>query len=307
MRVVLLGTAAEGGFPRWNCVCALCAAARDGKLPSRTQESVALTGNGRDWWLLNASPDIRSQLTATSALWPVPGPRTPLRGVLLTDAGPGHIGGLGELRGGAGLKIYAAPPVLATLAPARAPLDRYAPWDWYDAFAEGGFVLAGGLVATAHPVGSAAPRYVPARIADDRWLTAYRVEDLVTGGVLVYAPCVAVWNEELDDLCADADCILLDGTRFTAGETDEMMGGMGETGGTGGPARGPSGRRREPGPLPVTGPDGTLAALARHPAPRRIYTHLGGANPLLDPASAAREQVAAAGVEVLLDGDEFMI
>ncbi|MGW1005973.1 hypothetical protein [Streptomyces sp. NPDC002520] len=65
MRVVLLGTAAGGGFPQWNCACALCAAARDGRLPSRTQECAAVTGNGRDWWLLNASPDLRTQLTAT--------------------------------------------------------------------------------------------------------------------------------------------------------------------------------------------------------------------------------------------------
>ena len=303
MRVLLLGTAADGGFPRWDCACALCADARNGGLPSRTQESVALTGNGRDWWLLNASPDLRVQLTAAPALWPVPGSRTPLRGVLLTDAEPGHLGGLGELRGGADLKVYAAPPVLAALAPARALLDRYAPWDWYDAFADGGFVLAGGLVVSAHPAGPAAPRYVTEPGPDGRWLTAYRVEDLVTGGVLLYAPGVAVWSEELDDLCADADCVLLDGTCFTADDAD----GTDRTDRTDGSVRGAPARRRRPGRLPVTGPHGTLAALARHPAPRRIYTRLGAASPLLDPGSAARAQVAAEGVEVLLDGDEFVI
>ncbi|MCZ0991005.1 hypothetical protein O1M54_45350 [Streptomyces diastatochromogenes] len=77
VRIVLLGTAAGGGFPQWNCACALCAAARKGTLPSRTQECAAVTGNGRDWWLLNASPDLRAQLTATPALWPGPGPGTP--------------------------------------------------------------------------------------------------------------------------------------------------------------------------------------------------------------------------------------
>ncbi len=128
MRVVLLGTAAGGGFPQWNCACALCAEARDGKLPSRTQECVAVTGNARDWWLLNASPDIRTQLTATPALWPGPGPRdTPVRGVLLTDAEADHVAGLTVLRGAARLKVYAPAPVLAALTPARAVLDRYAP------------------------------------------------------------------------------------------------------------------------------------------------------------------------------------
>ncbi|MGI5441488.1 MBL fold metallo-hydrolase [Streptomyces shenzhenensis] len=133
MRVVLLGTAADGGFPRWNCACPLCAAARDGKLPPRTQECAALTGNGRDWWLLNASPDLRTQLTATPALWPGAGPRdTPLRGVLLTDAEAEHAGGLTMLRGTPGLKVYAAPPVHAVLTPLRAGLDRYASWEWAD-------------------------------------------------------------------------------------------------------------------------------------------------------------------------------
>ncbi|WP_063888182.1 hypothetical protein [Streptomyces viridochromogenes] len=70
MRVVLLGTAAGGGFPRWNCACPRCAAARDGKLPARAPECAAVTGNSRDWWLLNASPELRAQLTAASTLGP---------------------------------------------------------------------------------------------------------------------------------------------------------------------------------------------------------------------------------------------
>ncbi|GGN09589.1 pyrroloquinoline quinone biosynthesis protein PqqB [Streptomyces fuscichromogenes] len=296
MRVVLLGTAAGGGFPQWNCACALCAAARDGKLPSRTQECVALTGNGRDWWLLNASPDIRAQLTATAALWPGPGPRdTPVRGVLLTDAEADHVSGLTVLRGAPDLKVYAAPPVGTVLAPARGALDRYAPWQWADSLADGGFVLAGGLVVTAHPVGAKVPAYVPPELAeaDGRWVTAYRVEDLATGGVLLYAPCVGAWSDVLDELCAEADCVLLDGTFFSA---DEM--------GTAAPT-GPG--QAAMGHLPVSGPHGSLAALARHPRARRIYTHLNNTNPLVDPASRARAQVAAEGVEVLPDGIEFAL
>ncbi|MER6081134.1 pyrroloquinoline quinone biosynthesis protein PqqB [Streptomyces sp. NPDC001833] len=297
MRVVLLGTAAGGGFPQWNCACALCAAARDGKLPSRTQECVALTGNGRDWWLLNASPDIRAQLTATAALWPGPGPRdTPLRGVLLTDAEADHVTGLTVLRGAPDLKVYAAPPVRTVLAPARGALDSYAPWEWADSLADGGFVLAGGLVVTAHPVGAKVPAYVPAALAepDGRWVTAYRIEDLATGGVLLYAPCVGSWSDVLDELCAEADCVLLDGTFFTARE-------MGTT------VRSGARRQAAMGHLPVSGAHGSLAALARHPRTRRIYTHLNNTNPLVDPASRARAQVAAEGVEVLPDGIEFAL
>ncbi|MFF7749180.1 pyrroloquinoline quinone biosynthesis protein PqqB [Streptomyces sp. NPDC007971] len=296
VRVVLLGTAAGGGFPQWNCACALCAGARDGKLPARTQECAAVTGNGRDWWLLNASPDLRTQLTATPALWPGPGPRdTPLRGVLLTDAEADHVTGLTELRGAADLKVYAAPPVSAVLAPVRAALDRYASWGWADSLASGGFVLAGGLVVTAHPVGTKIPKYVraPTPPPEAPWVTAYRVEDLASGGVLVYAPCVGVWSPALDDLCASADCVLLDGTFFAA---DEM--GTAVRGGAGQAAM---------GHLPVTGPRGSLEALARHPGPRRIYTHLNNTNPLLDPASPARARVAEQGVEVLPDGAELVL
>lgn len=283
MRFVLLGTAAGGGFPRWNCACARCAAARDGKLPARGPECAAVTGNSRDWWLLNTSPDIRTQLTAASALWPSPR-HTPVRGVLLTDAEANHVAGLAVLRDVPGLKTYAAPPVLAALAPARAALDRHDPWEWADSLTEGGFVLAGGLVVTAHPVAGAPPAYVPTRASDEGWVTAYRIEDLATGCVLVYAPRVHTWSPMLDDLIETADCVVMDGTHFAADET-------------------PQAKRR----LSVSGPAGSLAALTRHPHARRIYTHLTDTNPLLDPASAARAQVTEAGVEVLPDGAEFVI
>ncbi len=268
LRVVLLGTAASGGFPRWNCGCTPCAAARDGKLPSRTQEAAAVTGNSRDWWLLNASPDIRAQLTATSALWPGPGPRpTPVRGVLLTDAEPEPVSGLTELRGEPGLKVYAAPPVLAALAPARAMIDRYASWEWHDSLTTGGFVLSGGLVVTAHPVGVSAPAYLPRRTADECWVTAYRIEDLATGGVLVYAPRLAGRDAEPAELLAGADCAVLDGTYFATAD----------------------------------------AALAPRSGLRRIHTRLDETSPLLDPASAARARAAEAGIEVLPDGVEFVL
>ncbi|GHH10357.1 pyrroloquinoline quinone biosynthesis protein PqqB [Streptomyces lanatus] len=283
MRVVLLGTGAGGGFPRWNCACVRCDAARDGKLPARGPECAAVTGNSRDWWLLNTSPDIRTQLGAASALWP--GPRhTPVRGVLLTDAEANHVAGLAVLRDAPGLKTYAAPPVLAALARARTALGRHAPWEWADSLAEGGFVLAGGLVVTAHPVPGTAPAYVPARLKDRHWVIVYRVEDLVTGRVLVYAPRVSTWSPLLDDLVATADGVILDGTHFAPEESPE-------------PAR----------HLPVSGPTGSLATLARHRHVRRIYTHLADTNPLLDPASQARALVTEAGVEVLPDGAEFAL
>ncbi|MEU5445166.1 MULTISPECIES: pyrroloquinoline quinone biosynthesis protein PqqB [Streptomyces] len=298
MKVILLGTAAGGGFPQWNCACALCARGRRGELPARSQECVAVSGDGRDWWLLNASPDIRTQLLAAPALTPGPGPRdTPVRGVLLTDAEVDHALGLAVLRGATGLTVYAAPPVRGALSaelPVRGLLDRYAPWDWRDATAPGGFAVAGGLTVTAHPVGTKAPKYAHAPDPDAPWVCAYRIEDPATGGALVYAPCLATWPDGFDDLLASATCALLDGTFFSAGElgTATSSAGAGQS---------------LMGHLPVAGPGGSLAALARHRGLRRIYTHLNNTNPLLDPSSAAHAAVREAGVEVLPDGSELVL
>ncbi|MDF3145308.1 MBL fold metallo-hydrolase, partial [Streptomyces sp. T21Q-yed] len=195
-----------------------------------------------------------------------------------------HVSGLAVLREAARLKTYAAPPVLDALAPARAALDRHAPWEWADSLTEGGFVLSGGLVVTARPVAGEAPVHVPGRAKDDRWVTAYRIEDLATGGVFVYAPRVRAWTPMLEDLVAEADCVVLDGTHFAADEAAQ------------------AGRH-----VPVSGPEGSLTALTRHPQARRIYTHLADTNPLLDPASAARTQVIETGAEVLPDGAEFVL
>ncbi|MER5473986.1 MBL fold metallo-hydrolase [Streptomyces sp. NPDC002685] len=296
MKVVLLGTAAGGGFPQWNCACALCSAARDGKLPARTPECVAVSGNSRDWWLLNASPDVRTRLNATPALSPGPRPGrsdTPVRGVLLTDAEADHVMGLTALRGAAGFKVYAAPPVLAALSPLHAVLDRYAPWEWADSWTEGGFVLAGGLVVSAHAVGSEAPRYLAEAVGDDRWVTAYRIEDLASGGVLVYAPRLGAWTPALDDLLTGATCVLLDGTVAAAGGRDTAV-------------RVPRGQAVR-GHRPVSGADGSPSALARHPEARLVYTHLDHTNPLLDPATDAFASVTGAGADVLPDGAEFVL
>ncbi|WP_405738220.1 pyrroloquinoline quinone biosynthesis protein PqqB [Streptomyces sp. NBC_01525] len=311
MRVKLLGTAAGGGFPQWNCGCALCARCRRGELPSRFQDSVAVSGNGRDWWLLNASPDIRVQLEATSALAAGPGPRdTPVRGVLLTDAEADHTLGLAVLRGGADLTVYAAPPVheaLSTALPLRGLLDRYAPWRWQDtdplttqgstdrtAAASAPFTLSGGLTATLHPVGTKAPKYVAAPATDVPWASAVRIEDPATGGALLYAPCLATWPDGFDDLLASVTCALVDGTFFSAEELGQAV-------------RSPDAGQSLMGHLPVSGPGGTLTRLARHPDLRRLYTHFNNTNPLLDPSSDAADEVRRAGVEVPEDGRELTV
>lgn len=282
MKVVLLGTAAGGGFPQWNCACALCARARSGTLPARSQDCLAITGDGTGWWLVNAAPDLR--IASCSFLDPGPGPRdTPLRGVLFTDAELDHTLGLLTLRG-AGLTVHAPAAVEHALRDqfdVRTVLDGYAPLTWR---ADPSFSL-GDLHVTAIPVSDKRPKYARSSTVEGPWVVAYRFTDQVTGGVLVYAPCLASWPDGFDDVVATADCLLLDGTFHAASE-------MGQ-------ATGSASGQAAMGHLPITD---SLPLLSRFPSVRRLYTHFNNTNPVLDPASPEAVTVRTAGVEVPLDG-----
>ncbi|GLY52608.1 pyrroloquinoline quinone biosynthesis protein PqqB [Lentzea sp. NBRC 102530] len=286
MKAVLLGTTAGGGFPQWNCACALCVRARSGTLPSRTQDCLAISADGTDWWLVNASPDIRTQIAGCPVLDPGPGAReTPLRGALFTDAELDHTLGLLTLRGGAGLTVWAPGPVLHALRDQfdlRSVIDGYAPVAWRQV--DGDFDL-GGLRVSAIPISGKRPKYARSSTVDGHWVVAYRFFDPATGGVLVYAPCLASWPPGFDEVVAGASCVLLDGTFYAASEM--------------GSATGSSSGQAAMGHLPITA---SLPELRRFPAVRRIYTHLNNTNPVLDPASPESAKLREAGVEVPLDG-----
>jgi pyrroloquinoline quinone biosynthesis protein B len=295
--VLLLGTAAGGGLPQWNCGCDTCSAARAGTIEPRTQDCLAVSGNDEDWWLVNASPDLRAQLAATPWLAPGPGSRdTPVRGVLLTDAELDHTLGVLLLREGGSLRGYAPDPVRGALEAdlrMRAVLDRYARWEWCTVLPGEPFELAGGLLVDAIPVGVKRPRYAAEAAAAGPWVVAYRIRHAVSGRVLVYAPCLAAWPAGFDEVVAAADCVLLDGTFHRADEMRSTTRG----------SRGQAGM----GHLPIAGADGSLAALRAHPGVRRIYTHLNNTNPVADPRSAEHAEVRAAGVEVLPDGAQLLL
>lgn len=288
MKAVLLGTTAGGGFPQWNCACALCVRARSGELPSRSQDCLAISGNGTDWWLVNASPDIRTQIAACSLLNPGPGAReTPLRGALFTDAELDHTLGLLTLRGGTGLTVWAPGTVLHALKDQfdlRTVIDGYAPVAWRQVEPDQSFEI-GGLRVSAIPISGKRPKYARSSIVDGHWVVAYRFEDVVTGGVLVYAPCLASWPAGFDEVIADAQCVLLDGTFYAPSEM--------------GSATGSSSGQAAMGHLPISA---SLPELRRFPGMRRIYTHLNNTNPVLDPSSPESAKLREAGVEVPLDG-----
>lgn len=286
MKVLLLGTAAGGGFPQWNCACRMCTAG----LLARTQDCVAFSANGEGWYLINASPDIRGQILSTPHLAAGPGPRdTPLRGALLTDAELDHTLGLTMLREGAGLRVWAPEAVLGALRtgfPLQDIVSRYGAWDWRPAT---GRFTVDGLSVSVFPVSDKRPKYVQST-ADGPWVVAYKISD-PAGGSVVYAPCLKTWPDGFDELVADATCVILDGTFHSP---DEMSGATA--------AGVASGAQRAMGHIPIAGPDGSLAHIARHPGKRWIYTHLNNTNPILDPDSEQYKEVLAAGAEAPPDG-----
>ncbi|HET6708982.1 pyrroloquinoline quinone biosynthesis protein PqqB [Amycolatopsis sp.] len=274
MKVILLGTAAGGGCPQWNCACSLCTAG----LPPRTQDCVAISADGAGWYLLNCGPDIRAQILGTPELRAGPGPREiPLRGVLLTDAELDHTLGLPMLRESGGLPVWAPPAVLSALSPLASIVDSYGSWLWSSS------VDIPGLRVEVLPVSDKRPKY--AVESGGPWVVAYRITDPATGGVLVYAPCLRSWPRGFEEFIADASLVLLDGTFFAP---DEMAG-------VGGPDQ------LAMGHLPIT------ASLPRVAGRPWAFTHVNNTNPALDPASPEHAAVLAAGASLPPDGTRYSL
>ncbi|PJE95878.1 pyrroloquinoline quinone biosynthesis protein PqqB [Streptomyces carminius] len=283
MRVRVLGTAAGGGLPQWNCACEVCGTARAAAV-GRTQDCLAVSGDGTAWWLVNASPDIRAQLLAAPELAPGPARRqTPLRGALLTSAELDHTLGLAALREARDFTVHGTATVLGAL-PVRGVIDPYGGFRWSPA-GDTELELAGGLTVRAVPVGRKRPRYAAGAPDAGDWVVAYRLTDRRTGGVLVYAPCLAAWPPALAAAAEGADCVLLDGSFFTDDEMTERTGA------------GPT--ALDMGHLPISD---SLAHRASYPSARWLYTHLNNTNPALVADSPQRRAVERAGAEVAADG-----
>ncbi|XVU29578.1 pyrroloquinoline quinone biosynthesis protein PqqB [Actinoplanes sp. CA-054009] len=268
MRVRVLGSAAGGGCPQWNCACETC---RRGH--TRLQDSVAVSGDGRSWYLLNASPDIRAQLIGTPSLRPGPGLReTPVRGVLLTTAELDHTIGLLTLREASSLIVYATSTVTTALAPFRSLLSAYTNVEWRDLPTE--LNLDGGLTVRRLTVGTKRPRYAAGLPGDD-WVSALRLSAAPASPEFVYATCLPAWSGEFDDFIAGAGEVLLDGTFATDDELTRMTGRAGSA--------------ASMGHLPMTA---SRPHFARHPGTRFRYGHLNNTN------SAAGPDVAEDGIEL---------
>ena len=297
----VLGSAAGGGFPQWNCTCPPCRSVRDGSRPARprTQSSIAVSPDGRRWFLFNASPDVGAQLASCSALYPASGPdgarAVPLEAVLLTDAELDHTLGLLLLREGRGLVLHATEAVHDTLCDGTSllrTLTAYCPVEWRPVVPGTSVPLAEGLSCRAFDVPTTKrARFGPA--AATGRVVGYRLTDERSGRALVYLPCVqeltAAVRAELDD-CA---CLLVDGTCW---RDDELI-RLGLAGKT----------ARAMGHLPIDGPGGSLGPLSALPIERKIYIHINNTNPILLEDAPERRVVERHGMEVAVDGLELKI
>jgi pyrroloquinoline quinone biosynthesis protein B len=305
MRVRLLGTAAGGGFPQWNCNCTNCRAVRSETTHAqpRMQTTVALSADERHWFLLNASPDIRAQIESFAPLLPVEGIRgTGVDGILLTNADLDHTLGLLLLREGGCLIVHATPAVRRALTEdlrMEAILSIYGGVAWREPPTEPTSLLTGGgttsgLRYTSFPVVGKLPRYREGRVAPSPGDTiGYCFEDVNSGGRLAFVSNAAALTDRVLAILGKCDALLLDGTFWS---DDEMQvtcaGAVGA---------------REMGHLPIGGADGSLARIADLPARLKIYVHINNTNPILRDDTPERKEVEAAGVVVGYDGLEFSL
>ncbi|WCD78727.1 pyrroloquinoline quinone biosynthesis protein PqqB [Pseudomonas sp. TUM22785] len=299
MHIQILGSAAGGGFPQWNCNCRNCAGLRAGTLnaEARTQSSIALSDDGVNWVLCNASPDIRAQIEAFPALQPARRLRdTAIVAVLLMDSQIDHVTGLLTLREGCPHSVWCTEMVHQDLTSGFPLFTMLQHWNgglaWNPIALDGEpFTIPAcpGLRFTAIALRSSAPPYSPHRgnphPGDNIGLF---VEDLRTGGSLFYAPGLGQVDEALLGWMRRADCLLVDGTLW---RDDEMR--LCEVGDKLG---------SEMGHLPQSGPGGMLEVLDGLQDKRRVLIHINNTNPILDADSAERAELDARGIEVARDG-----
>ncbi len=305
MKLIVLGAAAGGGFPQWNCNCDTCRRGWNGAAPAQTQASVAVSADGARWVLLNASPDLRAQILATPALHPRRAGRdSPIAGAVLTNGDVDAVAGLLTLRESWPLALYATPRVLDVVRAnsifnvladehvARRPMQ---PGAAVELAAKDGTPL--GLKVEPFTVPGKVALYLEDAAIEQR--LAQRSEDTIglmisepaSGKRFYYVPGCAALDDELAARLRDAPLLFFDGTLW---QDDEMIrAGLGTK----------TGRRM--GHLSLSGAAGSMAALAALGVKRKLFIHINNTNPILCPGSAERRAAEAAGWEVARDGLEL--
>jgi pyrroloquinoline quinone biosynthesis protein B len=308
LRIVVLGAAAGGGVPQWNCGCPVCAAARTaGSKIQSTQASIAVSADAKHWFLINASPDLRQQLNATPQLHPKPHSlrHSPIAGVILTNSEVDAIAGLLSMREGSPFTIYAHPRTLAILRAnsifsvlgetnvRRRPIaideafEPTLPDDSPSGLEVLPFHVAGKgawyLEGKVHPAGGdGAGDTLGLRIGDK------------AGGAYFYflAACAGV-SDELRQRIAGAPLVFFDGTVWR--DEELIAAGLGHKSG------------QAMGHISMSGDNGAIARLADLGIDKKIFLHINNSNPALLPDSAERCEVERAGWQVAADGMEIVL
>ena len=304
MHIHLLGTGAGGGFPQWNCNCDNCKRLRSGTIKSsaRTQSSITVSGNGEDWVLFNASPDIRAQIESFPPLQPARKVRdTGICSIILCDGQIDHSTGLIILREhDKPWDVYCTESVyedMTTGYPIFNILGHFRGVNWHEVSTEQTpFTIpkADNLIFTAVPLKSEAPPYSPHRhntVPGDN--VGYKVEDTSTGKNLFYAPGLGEIEGHVYEYMQNADVVLVDGTVWT---NDEMS------------RHGISDKlASEMGHLDQSSKGGIKDTLSSLKKPRKILIHINNTNPILDEDSPERKQLDDVGIEVSFDGMDIHI
>ena len=304
MRILVLGSSAGGGFPQWNCNCNNCDGMRRGSIPAvpRTQSSIAITANGNDWLLVNASPDILTQIRRHSVLQPARAIRdSGIAAVLLMDAQIDHVTGLLMLReSSTSLTLLATPEVLSDIShsfPIITVLSYYCGTRAQPLAIDGSEVylsFMADLRLRAIPLSSKPPPYSAfrehPRLGDN---IGVLFTNTVTGNKVFYAPGLAEITPHLLDLMRQCEVVMVDGTFWS---NDEMI-RLGLSSKT----------ALDMGHLPQSGQGGMIEHLGRLPASvRRILIHINNTNPILIENSPERAELTAHGIEVAHDGLEIV-
>jgi len=307
MRVTILGSAAGGGFPQWNCACPNCSRVRAGAphLKARSQAQVVVCVDAGECYLLNASPDLRSQILSTPLLAPSDSPRhTPIAGIFLTSADVDSVAGLLSLREFQPLHIYATQSVrrivleenrmFRVLERANPPASWHdIPWNaWFSVGGEASG-RASSLRCRAVPLGNVYPDYVSETLR-----RALPPEEAVIGLAfaqgnkqIFYAPALPGRSNEWKDWAGSSDVCLLDGTFWN--DEELISTGVGTK------------TAREIGHLQLSGAGGLLQEFGSANRGRKILIHINNTNPILDEQSPQHREVRDAGWEIAYDGMEI--
>jgi pyrroloquinoline quinone biosynthesis protein B len=287
----VLGSAAGGGVPQWNCGCSNCTAAREKRLPQRTQASLAASADGKTWVLFNATTDLRRQIESDPSLAPRGMRASPICAAILTDANVDHSAGLLDLRQAGPFSVYSTETVRDTLVGRNAMFAPFAhpprTWETVD---ERGVDVAGMRIARI-AVDGLLPGYAGGQRVDGA-VSAFSIEDR-SGGRAVYAPVFLEVNSGLIAAANAAEVAMFDGSFWSDDELAET--GLG------------SRTAREMGHAPIDGPGGSLKELRGAACARKYYTHINNSNPALDPSSPEAATLRAAGILLAEDGARIII